>query len=226
MFKSLREIAADLATDKGESVGYLERYEERFCRKRGDSMKLLELGVYKGGSLLMWREYFPRGLIVGLDASPTPFAALPGRVRFYQGRQDDAALLGAIAAECAPEGFDFIIDDAAHVGTVARASFQALFGKYLKPAGVYVVEDWGTGYWGNWADGAGYRGAPMPGTGHDRNFSSHNFGMVGFVKELVDHLAWGDITREGRGNPELADPRVGLIREISFFHGQVFITKA
>ena len=46
---------------------YLERYDpilEPWVEKK---IKLLEIGVYKGGSLLLWRDYFPQGTIVGID---------------------------------------------------------------------------------------------------------------------------------------------------------------
>ena len=35
------------------------------------------------------------------------------------------------------------------------------------------------------------------------DFAAHNFGMVGFVKELVDEVAWSDVTFPGRGNSGL-----------------------
>jgi hypothetical protein len=104
----------------------------------------------------MWQEYFAQGLVVGLDLEANPFTHMPDRVRFYRGSQDDHALLDRIARECAPEGFDIVLDDASHVGTLARASFRKLFGEHLKRGGLYVVEDWGTGYWDAWSDGRRY----------------------------------------------------------------------
>ena len=213
-------------------------------------LRLLELGVFHGGSLLMWQEYFPRGLVVGLDLNPNPFAQMPDRVRFYQGAQDDHDLLDRIARECAPEGFDIVLDDASHVGTLARASFRKLFGQHLKRGELYVVEDWGTGYWDSWSDGRRYRMAdeqrqsagraiastsrralaalgiqPPPHADTDPHFAAHNFGMVGFVKELVDEAAWQDITSPDRGNPSL-QRRASLIRELTVYSGHVFVVKA
>ena len=53
-------------TDKG-SNSYLEKYEKYFGHLVKNKINLLELGIYKGGSLLMWRDYFKKGTIVGLD---------------------------------------------------------------------------------------------------------------------------------------------------------------
>lgn len=253
--KTLREIGCSYQTDKVQSGLYVENYEKYFAGLRERPISLLELGVYKGGSLQMWHDYFSSGKIVGLDINPNPLAEVPERVKFYQGSQDNAELLKKIVEENAPDGFDIIIDDAAHIGTLARASYAYLFSNHLKTGGIYVIEDWGTGYWGTWPDGVCYQPAMTSlrekNTGQgsigrylkklfcgfsspvlqdssfqiDDKFSAHNFGMVGFVKELVDHLAWGDITWPRRGREDLSSLSPPAIREISFFQGQVFITR-
>lgn len=112
-------------TDK---AGFLGRYERLLAPLREKEIRLRELGVLNGGSLLMWRDYFTRGLIVGLDRDPV---RLDGgeRVRVYQGQQEDEALLDRIGRECAPDGFDLVIDDCAHVAAAARASFAVLFAR-------------------------------------------------------------------------------------------------
>lgn len=201
----------------------------------------------------MWQEYFPQGLIAGLDRCTNPLTEPQSRIRFYQGSQDDPTLLDRIAKECAPEGFDIVIDDASHVGTLSRSSFQCLF-QHLKQGGIYVVEDWGTGYWKTWPDGTMYHSAKsqrfdtnrsyfflmlcrlakrLPGLGKwlqasreiDQNFSSHNFGMVGFVKELVDEVGWQDITHPRLGNNKVP-PRASVVREMTIYSGHVFLVKA
>lgn len=106
------------------------------------------------------------------------------------------------------------------------------------------TEDWGTGYWDSWPDGAAYRTVPekqagrskegMPllgrlakrlGRSSDPNFTVHNYGMVGFVKELVDEVAWPDITFPERGNSGLPR-RASMIREMTVYCGQAFLVKA
>ncbi len=91
---------------------YLERYDpilEPWLKKR---MVLLELGVHQGGSLLLWRDYFPHGTIVGIDISlPKEFKPTK-RIHIYEGSQADPKFLSRVANETAPDGFDIIIDDA------------------------------------------------------------------------------------------------------------------
>ena len=246
-------------TDKAEHTQYLRNYEEYFKPFADKDIRLLELGVYHGGSLLLWRDYFERGLVVGLDISPVEVEDAGGRIRVYQGRQEDTALLDRIARETAPEGFDIIIDDCSHIGELTRVSFWHLFENHLKPGGLYVVEDWGTGYWDSWADGVNYRPASVRGSGfltrklrgglahlqrsalvgrlplarrlasrlkrtiQRRQFHSHDFGMVGFVKELIDELGAADITHPTRGTPP---QRRSRFRELRLSPSHLFVVKA
>ena len=256
--ETLTQIAARYDTDKAAHGHYLRHYEEHFSALRGGDVRLLELGIKRGGSLLMWRDYFPRGTIAGLDIEPARLDDPTGRVRVYQGAQQDAGLLDRVARECAPAGFDIIIDDCAHIGVLARASFWHLFDNHLKPGGIYVVEDWGTGYWGDWVDGVYYeperktlsrplyrltrafaRLAQHPAARRlppaarllegakaaalRRQSSSHDYGMVGFVKELIDELGMADITNAEWGT---GTPRQSKFREMRISTSHLFIVKA
>jgi SAM-dependent methyltransferase len=247
MRETLAEIGKEFDTDKGHWGAYMDCYERHFARLRDKPVRLLELGVHRGGSLLMWQRYFRLGLIVGVDIAGAPFKEMPDRLRFYQGAQDDVAFLDGIARECASEGFDIIIDDASHIGKLARTSFKHLFERHLKPGGLYVIEDWGTGYWASWPDGAAYgvlrqaQGSAMSVRTwlarvldrtptlekvhkYSTDFAVHNFGMVGFIKELLDEVAWEDITDTEHGNTAL-QRRESMIRAMSVYKGQVFVEK-
>lgn len=244
---SLVDLAREYGTDKNVSHRFLANYERHFAHLRDKPVKILELGVLRGGSLRMWHRYFEHGLIVGIDINKSGLTEVPDRVRFYQGSQDDGALLDRVARECAPEGFDIVIDDASHIGTLSRSSFQHLFQAHVKSGGIYVVEDWCTGYWPAWPDGSKfclrvrnqhvtedrwtYRllrrtlRKLVPGWARrDIDFNCHNFGMVGFVKELVDEVAWPDISDPSRGNPHIP-PRDSLIAQMAVYVGQVYLTK-
>ena len=182
-----RYYAAGDFTRKAES--YLREYEQLLGPHRDVPLRILELGVSSGASLLLWRDYLPRATIVGIDINPMP-AMLAGhdRLHFLQGSQDDLGLLDRAAA-IAGGPFDLIVDDASHIGYLTKRSFNYLFRTWLKPGGTYVIEDFGTGYMPEYPDGGAFVPVRMqdaePGT---REFVSHQFGMVGVVKQLVDHM--------------------------------------
>lgn len=156
--KSLDAVRYD--TDKCDHPHYLRSYEEYLRPLREQEVKLLELGVLKGGSLKLWRDYFPRGTIAGLDLNPITIDDPSGRIRVYQGEQQDTSLLDRIGRESAPEGFDVIIDDCSHIGELTRLSFWHLFDNHLKPGGLFVIEDWSCSYWDNFFDGVSFRYEP------------------------------------------------------------------
>ena len=192
-------------TDKIENA-YLETYDPVLEPWVHQPITLLELGVRNGGSLALWRDYFPRGSIVGVDIKlPLGFSA-QDRIALFQGSQADCQFLTEVAQNTAPQGFDIIIDDASHVAALTRPGFWHLFDSHLKSGGLYVIEDWGTGYWSDWSDGEVVRPARpnvwatlwskvQARRGVKQPNPSHSYGMVGFVKELVDEQGAADLTR-------------------------------
>jgi hypothetical protein len=243
----LERAAREYGTDKAGD--YLANYVREFAHLADEPLSLLELGVREGASLLLWRDMFPRAQIAGLDINPMSLSDDSGRVHAYQGLQQDRAILDRIASEVAPEGFDVIVDDASHLGRLTAASFGHLFPNHLKPGGIYVIEDWGTGYWPNFPDGKAY-GGPYPAPGQrskpptvepaaprgieglmarlrrsavrDR-FPSHDYGMVGFIKTLVDAVS------VDLGGPLPAGERRvsgSEIASVKIMAAQVFVQKA
>jgi hypothetical protein len=167
---------------------YLEEYHRLFGNWRDLPIRLLELGVQNGHSMLIWKEYFSEATIVGIDRDPRP-ARFPQDARFHfiQGGQDDPAILGqALAAAGAP--FDIIIDDASHLGYLTACSFSHLFPRALKPQGIYVIEDICSAFKpaGDF-DATDYAPAEIGLPGMPRIFPSHQHGMVGLIKQLFDH---------------------------------------
>lgn len=196
--------------DTDKSLEYLKNYEIFFKKFKNKKIVLLELGIFHGGSLKLWNDYFSEGIICGLDMNKIDLNFDSDRVFVYQGNQDDSELLDRIAEEKASEGFDIIIDDASHIGNITRRSFNHLFHRYLKKGGIYVIEDWGTGYWDSWPDGKKYE---------DTN---HMAGMVGFIKELVDECGWQDVSHPKFGS---MPSRNSFIEKMQINHGQVIIQK-
>src|SRR5687768_2577761 len=83
--------ATNYDTDKSRL--FLRNYLTYFSRLNGPRVDLLELGIFRGGSLLLWRDYFAAGTIVGLDINAVQMPDASGRIKVYQGRQEDVELL-------------------------------------------------------------------------------------------------------------------------------------
>jgi hypothetical protein len=192
-------------TDKIQH-GYLEVYDPIFSDYLDREINLLELGIHKGGSLLLWKDYFPKAHIFGVDLNAPEQLNNEDRIKVFSGMQQDKNFLTSVANN-APNGFDIIIDDASHIGELTRISFWHLFENHLNPGGVYVIEDWGTGYWGDWPDGEIYSPAKNVysffynflrriGVLKGEYFYNHSFGMVGFIKQLIDEQGFAAVSRQ------------------------------
>jgi SAM-dependent methyltransferase len=227
--RTLSDIAADFEGgtalwSKIAVPGLYELYESYLRDLADRPITLLELGVYAGRSLRTFASYFPNGKIIGVDieGDGLDFAGFPNIV-FARGDQRKAEELDAICAAHAPDGLDVIIDDASHYGTWSLASYTALF-PHLKPGGLYFIEDWTTGYWDDWPDGSRLQNftsenaAGQPG----KRIPSHDFGMVGLVKSLVEEVASGWI-RPKMSEP---DPRPPRMETMHVYKQMVVLRKA
>jgi SAM-dependent methyltransferase len=218
-------------TDKVQH-GYLKLYDPIFSDYVDKEINLLEIGVLKGGSLILWRDYFPKGRIFGIDLNAPLQLNKEERIKVFSGSQQDENFLSTVAKDAAG-GFDIIIDDASHIGKLTQISFWHLFENHLKPGGIYVIEDWGTGYWGDWPDGEVYLPAKgirfffynflrRIGVLKGDYFYSHSFGMVGFIKQLVDEQGFADVSRQYlKGKVK----RISKFESITITSSMVFIKK-
>jgi hypothetical protein len=132
---------------------YFEVYERHFERFRSRPIRMLEIGVYRGGSLRLWREYFHAGsLIVGvdIDSKCRKHDRPDENVHVRIGSQADPTFLKEVIEEFGP--FDIILDDGSHVTHHQLVSFGVLFRDALKAGGCYLVEDMHTNFWASHVD--------------------------------------------------------------------------
>lgn len=135
---------------------YFEIYQARFEPFRSRPVRMLEIGVFRGGSLSMWKDWLHEAsVIVGLDIDPgcQRFEDAGRGIHVRIGDQCDGDFLRAVVAEFGP--FDIILDDGGHTSSQMIASFNHLFRDGLVDGGLYMVEDTHTNYW------AGYVDSPM-----------------------------------------------------------------
>ena len=105
---------------------YLEAYDRHLSRFRDTRVRLLEIGVQKGGSLQIWRKYFgPHAVIFGIDIDESCRALDGAGAAVRIGSQDDVAFLNGVVEEMG--GLDVVIDDGGHVAEQQHASFATLF---------------------------------------------------------------------------------------------------
>jgi hypothetical protein len=203
----LNRLARIFGTDKWGDHWYTEHYDRYFKPLRFRRLNVLEIGVggydlpFEGArSLRMWKAYFPKGRIVGIDIQDKT-AWRERRIDIRQCDQTDTDALKKLSEEY--RGFDIIIDDGSHINQHVIATFEVLF-PLLRPNGIYAVEDTQTACWPTWGGGI-----QNPGN------------AIAYFKRLVDGLNYAEYPIAGY-RPTYFDQN---IVEISFFHNLVIIRK-
>lgn len=135
--KRLTEIANKYNCDKGtisfEAHGYTDVYE-KYIPSEG-VYTLLEIGVWKGDSLKMWKEYNPQLIIHGVDIHPL-IDKVEG-ANIHIGSQSDYSFITELVMTTSP---DFVIDDGSHRYSDIISSFMYIH-PLLKKGAFYFIED-------------------------------------------------------------------------------------
>jgi len=203
---NLKSIAESYNTDKLEH-GYIKIYEKYFESIRNENLKVLEIGIADGKSLLMWSDYFNNSEIIGIDIHKIDIKEKrldKNNIKVHQGSQSDDKFISEIIKEYG--NFDIIIDDGSHLRKDVIKSFHLLF-PYLNNNGLYVVEDMQTSY------NHFFGGNPF-----DLKYSNSH---MNFFKHLTDRLNYQEIA-----NPfYISEKYDAKITNISFYHNLVFVRK-
>lgn len=118
---------------------YFDAYERHFARFRGKQVHVLEIGIYSGGSLEMWENYFgPDSKIYGLDSEPHCKRYETESVRVFIGDQGDRSFWKRFKQDVPL--LDIVIDDGGHIPQQQIVAVEELL-PHLRPGGVYLCED-------------------------------------------------------------------------------------
>jgi len=145
-------ICSKTGTDKcvlrkdsgGHRHPYTVPYALLFEPLRSKPIKFLELGVFRGASIIAWRNYFSNARIYGYDNDPSALAAIPTLPNVQCSRVDVSikeTLVAALQRDTADgELFDVILDDAAHDVTHQTLLIKEGL-RYVKSGGLMIIED-------------------------------------------------------------------------------------
>lgn len=118
---------------------YFDVYHRHLQKFRDKKLNILEIGIYSGGSLAMWREYFGPGVTVyGVDIEPACKAYENSWTHVHIGNQGDREFWQTFKAQTPP--MDVVIDDAGHHPDHQITSLEELL-PAMNDGGVYICED-------------------------------------------------------------------------------------
>jgi hypothetical protein len=153
---SLNALGILCGTDKSQlGFDYLRHYDRSLAQFRAAPMNLMEIGVSDGASIRMWKRYFPKATIVGVDIQERCRAFEEDRVKIEIGSQSDGPFIDSVMTKYRPT---VMIDDGSHIASDIIFTFERAFPALLA-GGCYVIEDL---FMHKEADAAWQRGsAPM-----------------------------------------------------------------
>ena len=208
----LDQFAMKYGSDKFGARGHTAHYDRFFAPLRRAAIEMLEIGIGGwddpdggGESLRMWRDYFPKGTIHGLDLYDKSGVA-EGRIHTYRGDQTDPVVLARIVQAIETGALDIVIDNGSHRAEHVIATFLTMF-KYVAPGGWYVVEDTRTSHQPGYGGAAGDRGVPMT--------------TMAFFRQFIDGLNWCDVQPKDYRPTEYDETIAGL----HFMPNMIFIQK-
>ena len=115
---------------------YFDVYDQYFSKYRYKEIVILEIGVFQGGSLQMWKNYLgPKAKIYGIDINPNCKELEEENIKIFIGSQSDPDFLKKVKEQIPP--IDILIDDGGHTMKQQIVSFEELFG-HVKETGIYL----------------------------------------------------------------------------------------
>jgi hypothetical protein len=130
--------------DKGTNHSYIEYYYDlEFSNKQTQNLNILEIGIWEGGSLKLWKNWFVNANIVGIDDNSgifgnlrnSQFDQIPGVNIIW-----DDAYSDRVVNKFNNNYFDYIIDDGPHTFESHKLCIKKWLPK-LKHGGKLIIED-------------------------------------------------------------------------------------
>jgi len=131
---NLKSLIDNSTTDKDTLHSYLDTYENLFKNKRDSVSKVLEIGIARGGSLKLWRDYFKNAEIYGIDICDRN---LQDGDRITHLFNINASLFNT---DYFQDKIDIIVDDGSH-SLNDQCTFIEKYHSLLKDDGIMIIED-------------------------------------------------------------------------------------
>jgi hypothetical protein len=120
-------------------IHYFDIYQRHFSKYVGKEVHIVEVGIYSGGSLKMWKSYFgDKCKIYGMDIQNECMRYEDNDVKIFIGDQESRDFWKAFK-EKVPR-VDILVDDGGHLVEQQIATLEEIL-PHISPGGVYLCED-------------------------------------------------------------------------------------
>ena len=131
----------EISTDKGTGHSYMDVYHKLFSNIKYSAKNVLEIGIFEGGSMILWHDYFENAIIHGVDIiveNIPEFLNEYDRIKTYLGGAYNYEEF--IEPTFKDMKFDLIIDDGSHELHTQKRFVKHYF-PLLSENGILIIED-------------------------------------------------------------------------------------
>ena len=133
---------------------YFPVYDRLFSKYIGTDLIFIEIGVFNGGSLFMWRDFFgPRARIIGIDLNPLALKWKDHGFDIRIASQSDKFFWTQLFEELG--AVDIVLDDGGHTFEQQIVTTECCI-PHIKNGGMLVVEDTHTSYFADFGGPSQY----------------------------------------------------------------------
>ena len=141
---SLEQLVDTSLTDKSTIHSYLPLYEKLLQSKKETAKNVLEIGIYFGGSIKLWNDYFTNANIYGLDILDINhvWEGIKNNDKIILYTSTDAYDTNFFVSNFLNRNvrFDFMLDDGPHT-LESMKQFIKLYSQVMKHDGILMIED-------------------------------------------------------------------------------------
>jgi len=147
---SLEEIADNSRTDKNTVHSYLPLYQQLLNHKKETARHVLDVGIYKGGSIKLWSDFFTNATVYGLDIMDinNVWDEIKNKERIILHTSTDAYNHVFFVKNFLDNNIkcDFMLDDGPH-NLDSMKKFIQLYSQIMTDDGILIIEDVKTFEW-------------------------------------------------------------------------------
>ena len=141
---SLEEIVNNSRTDKNTVHSYLPLYQNLLINKKKTALNVLEVGIYHGGSIKLWNDFFTNATVYGLDIMSID--------NVWDGIKNNSKIILHTSTDAYNDDFftsnfinknikcDFMLDDGPHT-LESMKKFIQLYSQLMTEDGILIIED-------------------------------------------------------------------------------------
>ena len=145
---SLEELVDNSRTDKNTSHSYLPLYQKLLEGKRETAKNVLEVGIWAGGSIKLWSDFFINATVHGIDiVNPELGEDITNNENIILHTSCDAYNNDFFLNHLLNKNikFDLMLDDGPHT-LESMKQFINLYSQIMTDDGILIIEDvqeWG-----------------------------------------------------------------------------------